>query len=185
MTHTLSPDDYRAMARDYYEMKPARLDDYYNVCYTFNAPVVAKGRPRSGKSGKMYTPKETREFEQKVAKWAKSLAAPVLLFPVAVDLTIYEKTDDADLIRLSSKGFTYNEKQDIDNLGKAVLDGLNGVLYKDDRQVSRLTIQRRWSDVGCCILTICRNGLSRNELDNFNKYLSAHIARMDQNNDTG
>lgn len=33
---------------------------------------------------------------------------------------------------------------DVDNLGKAFLDGLNRIAYVDDRQVMKLTVEKRW-----------------------------------------
>lgn len=35
---------------------------------------------------------------------------------------------------------------DGDNVAKAILDALNGVLYRDDRQVSDISIKKRYSD---------------------------------------
>lgn len=33
---------------------------------------------------------------------------------------------------------------DVDNLGKAFLDGLNTIAFIDDRQVMKLTVEKRW-----------------------------------------
>jgi Holliday junction resolvase RusA-like endonuclease len=33
---------------------------------------------------------------------------------------------------------------DVDNLGKSMLDGLNGIAWVDDRQVMKLTVEKRW-----------------------------------------
>lgn len=33
---------------------------------------------------------------------------------------------------------------DVDNLGKSYLDGLNGVAWIDDKQVLKLTVEKRW-----------------------------------------
>jgi Holliday junction resolvase RusA-like endonuclease len=38
------------------------------------------------------------------------------------------------------------KKPDLDNIVKAVKDGLNGVAWKDDSQVVRLTAGKYWSD---------------------------------------
>ena len=34
-------------------------------------------------------------------------------------------------------------RKDLDNLSKAVLDGMNGIVYADDKQITRLTIEKR------------------------------------------
>ena len=36
-------------------------------------------------------------------------------------------------------------KPDIDNLVKAILDALNGIVWKDDAQVTQINIQKIWS----------------------------------------
>lgn len=35
---------------------------------------------------------------------------------------------------------------DLDNLAKAILDGCNGVVFEDDRQVVRLSLTKRYAD---------------------------------------
>lgn len=49
--------------------------------------------------------------------------------PVAVDMVVY----------------TSNRKLDLDNVLKAVADGLNGFAYKDDRQICEVHLKRVWS----------------------------------------
>ena len=36
-------------------------------------------------------------------------------------------------------------KPDIDNLTKAILDALNGIVWKDDAQVTQINVQKIWS----------------------------------------
>lgn len=87
---------------------------------------VPKGRPRLGKNGNVYTPKRTREYEQLVGWRAKQVIKEPLKGDIAVDIKIYIKGQCGDL----------------DNLEKAILDGMNGIAYSDDRQVAALAIQR-------------------------------------------
>jgi len=44
-------------------------------------------------------------------------------------------------------GKEYPTKIDIDNIAKAVFDGLNGVLWLDDRQVVRATLSKQYSEI--------------------------------------
>lgn len=39
-------------------------------------------------------------------------------------------------------------KPDTDNIAKAVLDALNGVAYKDDSQVTELSVRKRYGEIG-------------------------------------
>lgn len=43
-------------------------------------------------------------------------------------------------------GYWPASKPDIDNIEKAIFDGMNGVVWKDDVQVVKVTKQKRYSD---------------------------------------
>lgn len=97
------------------------------------ADLKPKERPRSGR-GNTYTPKATQEAEELVA-WSFRQRNP-------------HHRADADTrwgVRIQVWPRT-KRKADVDNLAKTVLDGLNGVVYKDDAQVDALTITRHWSE---------------------------------------
>jgi Holliday junction resolvase RusA-like endonuclease len=36
-----------------------------------------------------------------------------------------------------------NRRKDLDNLSKAVLDGMNGIVYADDKQITRLVLEKQ------------------------------------------
>ena len=112
--------------------------------YTFEilgAPV-AKGRPRMTRSGHAYTPQKTRDYEAWVRLCWRHAGRPMSLQPLQVKLGFYlpipksysKKQREAALagVLLPTK------KPDIDNLVKAVLDGLNGLAYQDDKQIVAL-----------------------------------------------
>lgn len=44
-----------------------------------------------------------------------------------------------------------NNRCDVDNLAKFVLDSLNGVLYADDKQVVALNVMKVYDTEGCCL----------------------------------
>jgi len=79
----------------------------------------------------VYTPARTRDYQRAI--WASALAAGMRPTRelVSVDLVFYLSTPT---------------RCDLDNLVKAVLDGLKGAAYHDDRQVVRLTAEKRRAD---------------------------------------
>jgi crossover junction endodeoxyribonuclease RusA len=96
---------------------------------TFTVPGRPRGkeRPRMGRNGKFYTPKRTREYEELVAWCARAAYRedPTTL-PVRLNLIIR-----------SSKS-----RADTSNILKAVEDGMNGIIYVDDKQIEEIHISR-------------------------------------------
>lgn len=87
---------------------------------------VPKARPRLGIRGRrsyIYTPESTVEYERTVALFSRQQYSKPVQGPVAVTVRIY----------MGRRG-----RGDIDNYLKSILDGLNGVVYQDDKQVVRL-----------------------------------------------
>lgn len=83
-------------------------------------PPVPKGRPRlNRKTGTIYTPKETRVYEQSLA----------YLF-----LAKREKFFDEELV-FSAWFYTKNKRADCDNYLKAAMDSAIGIAFTDDKQV--------------------------------------------------
>lgn len=92
---------------------------------TIDTDPIPKGRPRFTRSGHVYTAKRTRDYEKLIGLSYRANGGKAHSGPVSVELVFY-------VSRMS----------DIDNLVKAVLDGLNGVAWVDDRQVCRLMVDR-------------------------------------------
>lgn len=89
---------------------------------------IPKGRPRVAlKSGRVYTPQTTRDWEAHVAGHALLARAKAgFTAPLAGKLRV----------ALAFSGARANA--DADNLSKACLDGAQGVIYVNDSQVVRL-----------------------------------------------
>lgn len=88
--------------------------------------AVPKGRPRVTTHG-TYTPERTKEWEAKVGwEFVELHGKPLIEGDVLMALTFSG-------VRAA---------QDVDNLAKGVLDALNGIAYKDDRQVTRLVADK-------------------------------------------
>lgn len=108
-----------------------------------------KARPRfSRKSGTVYTPKKTANYEKKIAAEYQRNGGPCFpagtyvrvhvkaVFPIPQSWSKVKRQEAAnDLLRP-------DKKPDIDNILKVVLDALNGVAYEDDKQVVCISCQK-------------------------------------------
>lgn len=124
------------------------------VTFTLHMQPVPKARPRFTKTGRTYTPKTTAEYEHLVADTyracAKIAGAEITDRPVLLSIVArYAIPQSARRKRLPDKlhsGDPCTARPDIDNIVKAVLDGLNGVAYKDDAQVYGLYSQKVYAE---------------------------------------
>lgn len=104
-----------------------------------------KQRPRFG-GGRTYTPTATRDYEKTVAltyldghfgKFGGAVRIDILA--VHAVPKSYSKRKTAETMNRPWQG-----KPDCDNIAKAILDGLNGVAFEDDRQVTALTVVKQY-----------------------------------------
>lgn len=110
---------------------------------------VAKGRPRATKSGVIYTPKKTADWERLVkASVSSHLGTFCSEGPLAVSLTFHMPMPKSlhktvrDCVRLGQGTAYHSVRPDADNLAKAILDACNGLLWKDDAQVAELSVRK-------------------------------------------
>lgn len=164
-------EDYKQIAYNYKNGVNPVIPNVETYMLRYFGEVVPKERPRKGKNGSMYTPAATRKFEKAVKEWAVSEEMQKVYYPIRVRLSIYDRTADTELLNLSTNGLAYAELRDLDNMAKAVLDGLNGVMYKDDRQIVELNISRRYGSKAGFSITYGRAGLSSKELVQLRKHL--------------
>lgn len=97
----------------------------------FDERPIPKGRPRLVK-GRAITPPATREYEATLVYWLREEAKRCGWTMAEGDVCVH--------ITLHFDGGTVG---DVDNYAKAVTDAANGVLFRDDRQISRLTVERQ------------------------------------------
>ncbi len=122
-----------------------------NILFNIPGVPVAKARPRVTKSGRAYTPQKTRSYEDLV-KWSyiQNYGTVTLERPLAVEIVFYMPMPKSATNPQKSKMLRGEikpvKRPDIDNLAKTVLDGLNGVAYKDDNQIIELKLQKRYGE---------------------------------------
>lgn len=110
---------------------------------------VPKGRPRFARSGctgtpVVYTDKRTKEFERRVAIAADEQMARHHYEPrtdaMAVEVIFYlTKPKNCPKTR-----YFPAVRPDLDNLVKSVIDGMNGVVFLDDKQIVHLSAAKRY-----------------------------------------
>ena len=119
--------------------------------YIFKIPGQprGKGRPRFTKNGYAYTPETTRIYEEEIRlRYKEKFGDDKLDGNIAVEVFINKKPASY----LGKKRYnellgTYcNIKPDADNVVKAVLDALNGLAYKDDKQIIELKIKKMYAE---------------------------------------
>lgn len=125
-----------------------------SLVYSFTVPgdPVAKGRARAFvRGGRVahYTPAKTENYEARVAVFAKQAMVGAKPFSGAVALSVIarfsipaswsKKRRQAALDGLEH----VTKRPDLDNVVKAIKDGMNGIAWADDCQVVRLVDCRK------------------------------------------
>lgn len=108
-----------------------------------------KGRPRFY-NGHAITPQDTRDYETMIAmNWKAYKGGYYESEPLKIDIIVNvlvpmsrKKKERMDIARGILKPTI---KPDVDNIAKIVLDGLNGVAYKDDKQVTELRVRKQYT----------------------------------------
>ncbi len=120
--------------------------------FEVNIDPRGKGRPRFTRTGKAYTPKETKEAEKQIvsAYWAmRNRDFFDRNIPIAMHVMAYfsippsweKKKTEAAL-----KGELFpTKKPDGDNILKLVADALNDAAYHDDSQIVYMTIKKEYA----------------------------------------
>ena len=133
------------------------------IAFTVPGQPQGKGRPRIGRDGphaRMFTPQKTVAYEGLIARAAHQVMAgrPMLDDAVAVTLALHCQVPaswSGKKQRLALAGEVMpTTKPDADNVVKAVFDGLNGVLWRDDVQVVDLQVRKRYSATPCVYIEV-------------------------------
>ena len=126
------------------------------ICLTYNINPIPASRPRVTRWGTYYgkryknfkeemkekTSYEDRNNTMNTIIWLEGLIFADMTFfvPMAVSWSKKKKS-------LKDGQFCDNNA-DLDNYEKAILDSLNGVYFKDDRQIVSQKSQKLWADKG-------------------------------------
>jgi Holliday junction resolvase RusA-like endonuclease len=136
--------------------------------FTVLGDPKGKGRPRFSRVGKFtktYTDAKTKMYEEKIASAARLAMFPhePLETPVGVHMEINvqipasysKKRKQACLLGVEMPC----KKPDVDNVAKGILDAMNGIIYKDDVQVIRLSLRKNYSTEPGVYIMVCEHCL--------------------------
>jgi Holliday junction resolvase RusA-like endonuclease len=104
---------------------------------------VGKARPRFSRRGNKvvtFTPRETQIYEQNIKALAQVAMLGKNMFEGPVKVTI-----KAYFSHKKKTGW-HVSRPDLDNVVKAILDGLNGVVFADDASVAQLVASKEYGD---------------------------------------
>lgn len=115
--------------------------------------IVGKERPRVNmNTGFVYTPNKTKEYETLIQQSfrikyhnVKTIEGRVYVSIIAY-IKIPKNTSKAKTKEMLDNVISPTKKPDIDNIAKSVLDAMNKFIIKDDNQVSKITVEKRYAE---------------------------------------
>lgn len=125
------------------------------VVFVVPGEPVGKGRPRVGRVGghaRLFTPQKTASYEGLIAHAGHQAMAgrQLLEGPVLVELHIALSIPQSMSKKRKAQAIAGElfptKKPDMDNVIKAIYDGLNGVVWKDDVQVVDAFVRKRYGE---------------------------------------
>ena len=114
--------------------------------------IIGKGRPRlNSYTGVVYTPTRTKDYESLVEQYFllkyprfKALEGRIKVSIIAY-FSIPKTTKKADINEMLENNISPTKKPDIDNIVKAILDSMNKFAFKDDNQITKLEVEKKYS----------------------------------------
>lgn len=126
------------------------------IMFTIYGEPVPKGRPRFSTRGKFpvaYTPEKTKNYESDVGMMAKAAMGSSKPLEGALEAFIYvtfpvpasysKKRTEACL----SDSEKHTKKPDLDNVVKAVLDGMSDIVFLSDSQITSIHATKVYGEV--------------------------------------
>ena len=123
--------------------------------YKFEVPgkIVGKERPRVNTNTlTVYTPNKTKDYENLILQYFQINNPGCIMLDgrIGIEIVAYLKipkaTTKVEKEKMLKGEISPTKKPDIDNIGKVVLDALNKVAFKDDNQVSKILIEKKFAE---------------------------------------
>lgn len=121
------------------------------VSFQIIGEIVTKARPRArvvnGKYAQIYTPNKTVVYENLVKlSYTDQVGKYYGDEPLFVSIDAFFVCPDS--LKKYQDNLKCTNHKDLDNIAKTILDALNGVAYKDDKQVCELEVKKHYSALG-------------------------------------
>lgn len=125
------------------------------MIYEFEVPakIIGKGRPRlNSYTGQVYTPTRTKDYETLVEQYF------LLKYPrytamegrakvtIVAHFEVPKSTSKLQREQMLGNSISPTKKPDIDNIVKIVLDSMNKFAFKDDTQITKIEVEKVYSD---------------------------------------
>ena len=132
------------------------MSDLKPVQFLVPGEPVGKGRPRIGRVGghaRMFTPQKTASYEGLIAlagteaMAGRTLLEGAVMVEMRIVLAIPQSMSNKRRAMAIAGELFPTKKPDMDNVIKAIYDGLNGVVWKDDVQVVDAFVRKRYGEV--------------------------------------
>lgn len=126
------------------------------MLFTIDGEPRGKQRPRHTKAGIVYTPTETTHYEKAVKAAYIQAGGKMIEGPVKVEVWAFMKIPTS----LSNKkaealnGVPADKRPDIDNILKIVYDGLQGVAFADDKQITETVAHKVYNPVARVVVDV-------------------------------
>lgn len=127
-----------------------------------HGPPVAKGRPRittKGGFARAYTPAKTQRYEDQIRSAAADAMGEREPLDEAVSVTVTAYVAAPKALKGQRRRDAMDgvlkptTRPDVDNYAK-VIDGLNGIVFKDDNLVTDLIVRKRYSERPRLVITV-------------------------------
>lgn len=120
---------------------------------SFTIPGRIGGKQRAGRKhlpgGKVrsFNPKQTVSQEAIVRQIAavEMRGRKLMAGPVGVEITVWRVPPKSWSAKKRAAAFWVTGKPDVDNTQKLIYDALNGIVWLDDAQISKVDYERRYS----------------------------------------
>ena len=115
--------------------------------------VIGKERPRVNMyTGSVYTPGKTKDYEFLIQQYFKMKypSYQTLEGRIAIEIIAYLKIPkSASKVKtqeMLDNKVSPTKKPDVDNIAKVILDAMNKFVFKDDNQVAKISVEKRYGE---------------------------------------